>query len=177
MGTEDNNTHRRLAGWMITGSWLLLFGLLTLFFQNYLDKERNPNQRVSSALDAGGAREVVLQRNRFGHYNVTGNINGHRVEFLLDTGATQIAIPAGVAQKIGLRRLYETQIQTANGMARAYGTKLDSASVGDIRLERLPAMITTGMAGDVVLLGMGFLKHIEFTQRGDTLILRQYPSQ
>ena len=177
MGQEENSSQRRLAGWMIAGSWLLVFGLLVLFFQNYLDKERNPNRHVSSALGSGGVREVVLQRNRFGHYNVTGHINGHRVEFLLDTGATQIAIPSSVAKKLGLRQLYETQVQTANGLARAYGTKLDSASVGDIRLERLPAMITTGMQGDVVLLGMGFLKHIEFTQRGDVLILRQYPQQ
>lgn len=173
---QDNNPQRGMAGWMITGTWLLVFGLLTLFFQNYLEKERNPNQNVASAISDGGMREVTLKRNRFGHYNVTGKINGHKVEFLLDTGATHIAIPSRVANKIGLQHLYETEIHTANGLARAYGTRLKSVSVGEIALSDLKATITTGMDGTVVLLGMGFLKHIEFTQRGDILILRQYPN-
>lgn len=172
---QTHNPHRRMAGWMIVGVWLLVFGLLTLFFQNYLEKERNPNQNVASAISAGGVHEVTLKRNRFGHYNVTGKINGHKVEFLLDTGATHIAIPSPVAKKIGLQRLYETEIHTANGFARAYGTKLESVSVGEIALSGLKATITTGMDGELVLLGMSFLKNIEFTQRGDVLILRQYP--
>lgn len=172
---QQPDPNRRMVGWMISGIWLLVFGLLTLFFQNYLEKERNPNQTVASAVSEGGVHEVTLKRNRFGHYNVTGKINGYPVEFLLDTGATDIAVPAGLANKMDLKRLYETEIHTANGIARAYGTKLESVSVGDIRLSDLKATITTGMGGEVVLLGMGFLKHIEFTQRGDLLILRQYP--
>ena len=177
MAQGDNNPNKGMAGWMIIGVWLLLFGLLTLFFQNYLDNERNPNQRINTAVGTAGAREVVLKRNRYGHYVVTGKIDGHNVEFMLDTGATQVAIPSAMAKKIGLRRLYETEIQTANGTALAYGTRLDTVSVGDIALSNIQAMITTGMGGNTVLLGMGFLKHIEFTQRGDTLILRQYPGQ
>ncbi len=176
MQSQDKNPNRGMVGWMIIGIWLLVFALLTLFFQNYLEQERNPNQRVDSAVDAGGVREVVLKRNRYGHYNVTGRINGHAVEFLLDTGATQIAVPSTVAKRIGLTNLYETNIHTANGTARAYGTKLDTVSVGNIHLTKLRAMITPGMSGDIVLLGMGFLKHIEFTQRGEQLILRQYPN-
>ena len=173
---QGTNPHRRMVGWMITGIWLLVFGLLTLFFHNYLENERNPNQNVSSATSSGGAREVVLKRNRHGHYNVTGKINGHEVEFLLDTGATHIAIPSPLADKIGLQRLYEMEIHTANGLAKAYGTKLNKVSIGNIALSDLKATITTGMPGNIVLLGMGFLKNIEFTQRGEILTLRQYPS-
>jgi len=176
MESPDNNANRRMAGWMIVGSWLLVFGLLTLFFQNYLEKQRNPNQNIASVMGEGGVREVSLKRNRYGHYNLTGKINTYPVEFLLDTGATDIAIPSSLAKKMGLQRLYETEIHTANGFAKAYGTKLQSVSVGAIKLTDLRATITTGMPGEVVLLGMGFLKHIEFTQRGDTLILRQYPA-
>ena len=164
-----------MAGWMITGAWLLVFGLITLFFQNYLDKERNPNQKVQSVVGDSGQREVVLQRNRQGHYMMNGRINGQKVEFMLDTGATQVAIPLNVARRLGLKKMYEAEVHTANGRARAYGTKLDTVSVGDIKLANLKAMMITGMEGEVVLLGMSFLKHIEFTQRGDVLILRQYP--
>ena len=170
---NEQNPHKSVAGWMITGAWVLVFGLLILFFQSYLDKEHNPNQDVSSITTSTGAREVVLQRNRYGHYVVTGKINGRSVEFMLDTGATQIAIPSSVASRLGLKRMHETTIHTANGQARAYSTRLDTVSVGDIQLTNLSALITTGMGGDVILLGMSFLKHIEFTQRGDILILRQ----
>lgn len=175
MSEQDDNPHKRMAGWMIVGTWLLVFGLLTLFFQNYLEREYNPNQRVDSVVGTSGNREVVLQRNRYGHYVMTGKINGHAVEFMLDTGATQIAIPDAVARKIGLPRLHEAEIHTANGRALAYGTRLEKVAVGDIALANLRAVITTGMTGKTVLLGMSFLKHIEFTQRGDVLILRQYP--
>lgn len=173
--SPPEDPHRRMAGWMVVGMWLLIFGLLTLFFQNWLDKERNPNQRVDSAVTDAGVREVTLQRNRYGHYNVSGRINGHPVEFMLDTGATLIAVPLGVAQKLGLQRLYETQFQTANGLATGYGTKLDEVRIGDIALSNLRATITPNMDGDIVLLGMSFLKRIEFTQHGDSLTLRQYP--
>ena len=174
MQQNDQNPHKSMAGWMITGIWLLVFGLLTLFFQNYLDKKQNPNHNVQSVIGDTGTREVILKRNRSGHYVMNGNINGHQVVFMLDTGATQIAIPTRVARRIGLKHMYEAEVHTANGRARAYGTKLDTVSVGDIKLANLRAMIISGMEGDVVLLGMSFLKHIEFTQRGDVLILRQY---
>ncbi len=178
MGQEEQDTgqNRGLVGGMVIGVWLLIFGLLTLFFQNYLENERNPNRNVTSVVNSADVREVTLKRNRFGHYNVTGKINGHSVEFLLDTGATHIAIPSDMAKKIGLQRLRETRVHTANGVAKAYDTRLDHASVGEIVLSDLKATITTGMEGEVVLLGMGFLKHIEFTQRGDLLILRQHPN-
>ncbi len=172
---SQHNSNRAVVGWMIVGIWLLVFGLLTLFFQNYLENERNPNKNAASMVSSDDVREVTLKRNRFGHYNVTGKINGYIVEFLLDTGATHIAIPSKVAKKIGLQRLYETSVHTANGEARAYGTKLEAVRVGEIALFDLKATITTGMEGEIVLLGMSFLKHIEFTQRGDLLILKQYP--
>lgn len=167
---------RKYSGAMWLGFWLLLLALLAFIFDNWLDKVRNPNQQVMSQVDQSGVREVVLQRNRYGHYNLTGRINGHEVEFLLDTGATDISIPDSVARKIGLKRLYAMQFQTANGIARGYATRVKEVQVGNIVLHDLPASINPNVDDDIILLGMSFLKHIEFTQRGDTLILRQYPT-
>lgn len=170
---QESAEQRRLGGWMYIGFWILLFVLLGSIFSRWLDHERNPNQDVVSRVTNGGVREVVLKRNRMGHYYATGTINGHRVEFMLDTGATDIAVPASVAEDIGLRRLGRVQYETANGIASGYATRLDSVRVGKIVLHDLSAGINPHMDGDVVLLGMSFLKRIEFTQRGDTLILRQ----
>lgn len=158
---------------MYVGFWIVLILLLSSVFSRWLDHERNPNQDVVTRVGDNGVREVVLKRNRMGHYYATGSINGHRVEFMLDTGATDIAIPSSVAENLGLRKLGAVQYQTANGIATGYATRLESVQVGKIVLHNLAAGINPHMDGDVVLLGMSFLKRIEFTQRGDTLILRQ----
>lgn len=164
---------RRMGGWMYIGFWILVLVFAAMFFSRWLDHVRNPNQQVASRIDSDGAREVVLKRNRMGHYNVTGDINGHSVEFMLDTGATDIAIPASIASDLGLQRLGRMQFDTANGIAEGYATRLQEVRVGNIVLHDLAASINPNMSDDIVLLGMSFLKKIEFTQRGDTLILRQ----
>lgn len=165
--------HYNIRMFFKVGFWLLLFVFAVVFFQRIIDAERNPNTSPATHYN-DGAREVVLQRNRYGHYNLTGYINGHEVEFLLDTGATHISIPEHIAKKIGLPKLHEMEFKTANGIAKGFATKIDSVQVGNIKLVQLKADINPNVDDDTVLLGMAFLKRIEFTQRGDTLILRQY---
>ena len=164
---------RRLGGWMYIGFWILLLVFAASLFGRWLDHQRNPNQDVAARITDRGQHEVVLKRNRMGHYNVTGDINGRSVEFMLDTGATDIAIPASLARDLNLQRLGRMQFDTANGVAYGYLTRLDSVRVGNIELHDLSASINPNMGDDMVLLGMSFLKRIEFSQRGDTLILRQ----
>ena len=175
MGEHEQQVaeQRRLGGWMYIGFWILLFVFLASLFSRWLDHERNPNQHVDAQVTTGGVREVTLKRNRMGHYIVTGAINGHTVEFMLDTGATDIAIPASLAQDLGLQKLGRMEFTTANGVAYGYATRVREVRVGNIQLHDLAASINPNMSDDVVLLGMSFLKKIEFTQRGDTLILRQ----
>lgn len=164
---------RRLGSWMYIGFWILLFIFLAMLFNHILIQQRNPNQDVATHIGDNGVREVTLKRNRMGHYNVTGSINGHTVEFMLDTGSTDIAVPASVARDIGLQRFGEQEFNTANGIATGYATRLWEVRVGNIVLHDLSASINPNMTDDIVLLGMSFLKKIEFSQRGDTLILRQ----
>lgn len=153
-------------------AWLVLLALGVFFFGDVLDKQHNPNQSLQTNY-GDGVKEVVLQRNRFGHYVTSGEINGQPVTFLLDTGATGVAIPDSVAKRLGLRRGRAFATQTANGVSTSYAASLERVSVGGIALEDVQAGITPGLQMEQVLLGMSFLKHIEFTQRGDTLILRQ----
>ncbi len=164
---------QRVRGIIWIGFWLLLLGFTVYMFQTWIDKERNPNSNPLS-LSSGDVRQVVLKRNRQGHYVTTGYINGSKLEFLLDTGATDISIPEHIADRLGLKKLYPIEISTANGIARAYGTKIKTANIGKIMLSDLNANINPNVDDDTVLLGMNFLKRIEFTQRGDTLTLKQY---
>ena len=160
---------------MIVASWILVALLLTLAFGNYLERQHNPNRTIDSRVTENLVREVVLKRNRAGHYVATGQINGKPVDFLLDTGATTVSVPNGFAERLGLRRGPRLQATTANGVITTYSTTLAQVSLGDILLKDVQASINPHTNTDEVLLGMAFLKHLELVQRGDTLTLRQYP--
>ena len=176
MSSEDEHREqKRMGTTMQVLAWLVLLALGVTYFSDLLDKQYNPNQTLQTGNADGDIREVVLQRNKFGHYVTSGEINGNPVTFMLDTGATGVAIPAAVASELGLRRGRAFPTQTANGMSTSYAARLDTVSVGAIELYDVSAGITPGLQTKEILLGMSFLKHIEFTQRGDTLILRQLP--
>ena len=170
---KDIKEQKRIGLAMQALAWVVLIVLGVFFFGDLLEKQYNPNQSLHTRY-AQGAKEVVLQRNKYGHYVTSGQINGQPVTFILDTGASGVAIPQAVARRLGLRRGQAFSTQTANGMSTSYAARLDLVSVGDITLEDVQAGISPGLQMEQVLLGMSFLKHIEFTQRGDTLILRQY---
>lgn len=175
--SDDNDIReqKRMGTTMQALAWVVLLALGVLFFSDLLDRQYNPNQSLQTSHTGDGMREVVLQRNKFGHYVTSGMINGKPVTFMLDTGATGVAIPDSMASYLGLQRGNAFPTQTANGTSISYAAKLDSVSVGTIQLNDVSAAITPGLQTEEVLLGMSFLKHIEFTQRGDTLILRQLP--
>ena len=116
----------------------------------------------------------MLTRNRSGHYVFDGEINHHKVTFLVDTGATTTAIPADLQRKLGLETGPAIQVSTANGLTRAHLTRLDQLAIGAIELYDVNASIISGMGVDEVLLGMNVLKNFELVQRGDQLIIRQY---
>lgn len=165
---------KRIGTLMIVATWILLLALLTYFFGKIIDQQFNPNQTLSTRYLEGDVREVTLQRNRHGHYVTSGQINGREVVFMLDTGATGVAVPARIARDIGLQRGQAIEMLTANGRARGYISSLDRVGIDGIELENVRAVINPNDDSDVILLGMTFLKEIEFTQRGDELILRQY---
>ncbi|MGD8614835.1 MAG: TIGR02281 family clan AA aspartic protease [Gammaproteobacteria bacterium] len=174
MADSEKRGTTRLGKGMTFAAWILALVLFTLFFEDRLDEERNPNQSVYTRVNDSGVREVILKRNRFGHYVTVGTVNDHAVEFLLDTGASDVAIPVELAERLGLKRGAAVQYQTANGVVTAYRTLLDSVSIGPLVIRDVPASINPGLKDMEILLGMSVLKRIEFTQRGDTLILRPY---
>lgn len=154
-------------------AWLVALGLLVFFFQDILDKQWNPNQSPEFTLTKAGKAEVILEQNRQGHYVTRGTINGHAVVFLLDTGATNVSIPAHIADKLTLTTYGSHIAQTANGNVRVFQTKVDELSIGNLFLNNIDASINPGMKTNEILLGMSALKKVEFTQSGNRLILRE----
>lgn len=163
---------KRAGKIMLILAWAAGLLLVTQFFGKWEQARHNPNDAPLS-IRGSDYLEVQLAGNGQGHFLATGGINGTPVLFLLDTGATDVAVPAALAQTLGLAQGAPVAVSTANGRSTGYRTRLDEVSVGEIRLQDVRALIVPGMDGDEVLLGMSALKQLEFTQRDGTLVLRQ----
>ncbi len=170
---NEQNFQTRIGKGMVILAWIGVLGVLTLYFSRFLDQQHNPNQDLETAATTQ-FKQVQLQRNRAGHYVANGMINNKAVVFMLDTGATDISIPAHIAQKLKLRAGLKTPARTANGQIYVYATTLDRVSLGAIALNDVSANINPYMQGDQILLGMSFLKKLDFLQQGDQLFIRQY---
>jgi len=157
---------------MVYGAWLLLILLLTFLFSRWLDHQQNPNRYLKVESDIKGSVQLVLQRNRSGHYVAPGSINNQPVIFLLDTGATHVALSQSLAERVGLKKGSSATSMTANGSVRSWLAIIDQVRLGPITQFKVRASIMPAMSNDEVLLGMSFLKHLELIQKGDQLIIK-----
>lgn len=149
--------------------WLAAIGLLgglTVLFQFKLGSRGG----LVDSINEPGYSMVEIQRDRSGHYLVEGAINGQTVMFLVDTGATDVAIPATAARAFGLDFGPQIVVMTVAGPIKAWKTRLDNVRVGGVSLTNVSATITPGSM-DEVLLGMSFLKHFSIRQQGEMLII------
>ena len=159
---------------MIIAAWVLLLVLLTVFFSGVLERRENPNSNPGGVITGQGIREVTLDRNAQGHYVASGKINGYPVVFLLDTGATDVAVSEALANRLGLEKKGGAFSHTANGVVAVWQTVLDRVQLGVIEMHQVRASILPDLKpADQVLLGMSFLKQLEMVQRDGTLTLRQ----
>jgi len=132
--------------------WTALAGLIY-----YLaDSIQNPNKLYR----LGNASSVVLKRGLDGHYRTEALINGQKVNVLIDTGATGVAISQAVADKLNLKSINAIRTNTANGDSIGYMVRLESVKVGGVTANNVSAMIAPGLDGDV-LLGMSFLGRMD----------------
>jgi aspartyl protease family protein len=116
--------------------------------------------------------QVTLSAGAGGHFIAEGAVNGSPVRFLVDTGATSIALPAALAQRAGLdyRKGQPGLSNTANGMVSVFRVNLDTVRLGDIELQSVEAVVfENGL--DVALLGMSFLNRVEMRREGSTMTL------
>lgn len=130
----------------------------------------------------GGAEATEAERGRAllradgrGHFSAPARVNGVPVTFLLDTGASTVALPRSVATRAGVRldTAQRVMIQTANGPTPAHRTLLNSIQLGGITLHMVEAVVLEDGRLPVPLLGMSFLGRIDLRQEGDRLTLLQ----
>ena len=138
--------------------------------------DRTRSALVPSAPVSSEPGTAYLSRNLSGHFHADGLVNGTHVRFLVDTGASDVALSAADARRIGIdldSLRYTTAYETANGVIHAARITLDEVSIGGIRLNNVTASVSREGLGQS-LLGMSYLARLSsFEIRGERLVLRQ----
>jgi aspartyl protease family protein len=144
--------------------WLALAGGIYYLMDGML----NPNK--AGVLGSGAT--VTLQRGMDGHYRAEALINGEKIDVLVDTGATGVAISQRVADKLNLKSQSAIRTSTANGDSVSYLTRLDSIKLGGVEARDVSALISPGLDGEV-LLGMSFLGRMDVRLYKGEMTIRQ----
>ena len=132
--------------------------------------------RVSARKRTATVKEVQVWRDTTGMYTTVGSIDGLPVSFLIDTGATQVAMNASQARRLGIDYHVTgnpAEVTTASGVERAWMVTLDSVKVGDLEVRNVSAVVLEGKQPKVTLLGMSYLGRMEISNDGRLMTLRQ----
>ena len=117
---------------------------------------------------------ISLPADGGGHFMGSGSINGRPVQFLVDTGASTVALSVADAERIGLafREGPSVRIGTANGQAQGWRVKLASVRIGDVEVYDVDAIVTPqGMP--FVLLGNSYLNRFQMRRDNDQMVLER----
>ncbi len=132
--------------------------------------------RVSARKQGSTAREVQVWRNTSGMYTTVGSINGLPVSFLVDTGATQVAMNAAQARRLGIDYRVTgspAEVTTASGVERAWMVSLDSVKVGELEVRNVQAVVLDGAQPQTTLLGMSYLGRMKIINDGQLMTLQK----
>lgn len=122
----------------------------------------------------GQEGRIEVPRQRDGHYYLTAMVNGTEIDFVIDTGATDLVLNLTDAARIGISEselMFSDIAYTANGQVRTAPIRLDVIAVGELRDQNVPAMVTEGDM-DISLLGMAYLERFAKIEiSGNKLVL------
>jgi clan AA aspartic protease (TIGR02281 family) len=121
------------------------------------------------------AEGAELRRTVNGHYYASGSINGEPVVFMVDTGASTVAIGAGLAERLGLGPCRETTYRTAGGAVRGCEARADELTVAGLRLRDVRVGVLPDRGEDMLLLGMNVLRHFRIETEGGRMRLTPLP--
>ncbi len=131
----------------------------------------------SEGLPPSGHKTAVLTANDFGHFHATAEINGQKVDFMLDTGATFVALSYESAQALGLapqNMRFSGRSTTANGVARVASIVIDSIRIEGIVVKQVQAVVAEPGRMTQNLLGMSFIKQLSgFQLNGAMLTMKE----
>jgi aspartyl protease family protein len=131
-------------------------------------------QHAIGASNGDGSGRVILTADGNGHFFTTGNVNGASIRFMVDTGATAIALGPSDARRIGLdlNRGEKGLVSTANGQVVVTRVMLDTVRIGDVSLHNVEGVVLSAEM-PAALLGMSFLNRMEMQRDGSTMTLKK----
>jgi aspartyl protease family protein len=131
-------------------------------------------QHAHSGGQGGETQNTSLTADSRGHFITTGTVNGATIRFMVDTGATSIALGASDARRanVSTANARPVMVQTANGITQAWLVTLDTVRVGDVTLNGVEGIVHQHDM-PIALLGMSFLNRMEMKRDGQTMTLRK----
>lgn len=123
-----------------------------------------------------GPRSLTLYRRGNGHFETDAVVNGRHVQFLVDTGASDVVLRESEAARLGIRptrRDYRARVSTANGVTLAARADLNQVEIGRLNVRHVAALILPDRALSHNLLGMSFLSRVGFEHKNGRLKLTQ----
>ena len=156
-------------------AWLLIFGAAFTVFTLKDDFKALGKRLVNGNQDmVVQGSEVRIRRSEDGHFYADAAVNGKKVQFLVDSGATVTTVSGETARRVGLeaRGISPVIVETANGMAEAWRSRAETLRIGEIERGDFPVHIAGERAG-MDLLGMNFLSSLSaWRVEGEWLILK-----
>jgi aspartyl protease family protein len=160
---------------------LVLAGIMPRLMSNVGDAPVAEAKAVRKAEPAkpqtSSYRTVTVQGDRLGHFQVEGSVDGRRLDFMVDTGASLVALRERDANKLGIfpaPRDYTGRSSTANGVIAVAPVRLSSLEINGIRIYDVPAVVIPDQALSVNLLGMSFLSRVRrFEMANGRLVMEQ----
>ena len=136
-------------------------------------RELGMGQGIAIAGGGSSAQTATLYANNAGHFLGEGYINGSPMKFLVDTGASSIALSGNEARRLGLSYLNGDTgyASTAAGVVKAYRISLNTVKIGGIVMHQVEAMVLEGDSPPVVLLGMSVLNRVQMERDGMVMTL------
>ena len=139
--------------------------------------QQQSTKRVEPAPQQSVGRTVTLRGDRLGHFQVEGSVDGRRLDFMVDTGASLVALRERDANKLGIfpsPRDYTARTSTANGVIAVAPVRLSSLEINGIRIYDVGAVVIPDKALNVNLLGMSFLSRVRrFEMANGRLVMEQ----
>jgi aspartyl protease family protein len=167
----------RIVGGALTWAaiFIALTGVYAYRFEASEIAERIAGEFFPSEPQVGRGGEVIVNRRLSGEFAIAGRVNGARVTFLFDTGASAVVLTAADARRVGVDASdlsFHVPVATANGAAMAAEVRLDKIAVGPIVMRDVAALVARPGALSESLLGMSFLERLKsYTVERDRLVM------
>ncbi len=168
---------------LIFAAAVLLVGGYAARFADHAVNEAPQAAAVQPAPQASGpeptssGHSMMLDSDRLGHFQVNARVDGRRLDFMVDTGASVVALRESDAAYLGIRPMpvdYKATVSTANGKLKAAPAKLSRIEIGDITVFDVPALVLPDEALSQNLLGVSFLSKLRrYEYANGRLVLEQ----